>query len=362
MNDCLTIQRKTADVTRAQESLWFVLYDHDYLPVRDKNVGWRPVGSELPSAWDTSQRTIRFNGVDRDSERIRLVGRPAANTYAYNVADASRDRTADVVSDRRVRCLLTALEGNGTFQLTLSKYDDTFTAVLDVGRGTATLTKTTRSDDQTRRTVIGPKTVSLPLGQPIPVALSNVDYRVSLTIDGREILATDDQTYRPNVPLLRDRSRRAWPEPETEIAADHLKLELRHVVVERDVYYTNTTVATEATDPRSGLDSRYAGIHNPFFAGGPGMAGWGTEGNPILLREKEYFMLGDNSPQSKDSRMWWQVGPHLLRRGEKYQIGTVPEDQLIGRAFFVYWPSGFRRAWAARIAIIPNVGRMRWIR
>jgi hypothetical protein len=73
-------------------------------------------------------------------------------------------------------------------------------------------------------------------------------------------------------------------------------------------------------------------------------------------------MLGDNSPQSKDSRLWWEIGPHLLCRGEAYQIGTVPEDQLIGRAFFVYWPSGFRPAWAMRIALVPNVGEMRWIR
>jgi hypothetical protein len=50
---------------------------------------------------------------------------------------------------------------------------------------------------------------------------------------------------------------------------------------------------------------------------------------PILLRsrefaarqgwtvdfEDEYFMLGDNSPQSMDSRLWWTVGPHLKPRG-----------------------------------------------
>jgi signal peptidase I len=36
----------------------------------------------------------------------------------------------------------------------------------------------------------------------------------------------------------------------------------------------------------------------------------------------EYFMLGDNSLQSLDSREW----------------GQVPERMLLGRAIWVYWP------------------------
>jgi signal peptidase I len=36
----------------------------------------------------------------------------------------------------------------------------------------------------------------------------------------------------------------------------------------------------------------------------------------------EYFMLGDNSLQSLDSRDW----------------GQVPEQMLLGRAIWVYWP------------------------
>jgi len=45
------------------------------------------------------------------------------------------------------------------------------------------------------------------------------------------------------------------------------------------------------------------------------------------LPEKRFFALGDNSYNSGDSRYW----------------GTVPEDNLVGVAFIVYWP--FTRHW-----------------
>ena len=45
-----------------------------------------------------------------------------------------------------------------------------------------------------------------------------------------------------------------------------------------------------------------------------------------------------------------------------YQLGTVPQYSLIGKAIFVYWPSGFRVPGLLGFPIIPNVGRMRLIR
>ncbi len=44
--------------------------------------------------------------------------------------------------------------------------------------------------------------------------------------------------------------------------------------------------------------------------------------SPIKIPSGEYFMMGDNRPDSDDSRFW----------------GPVPNRWIIGVAFFTYWP------------------------
>jgi len=49
---------------------------------------------------------------------------------------------------------------------------------------------------------------------------------------------------------------------------------------------------------------------------------YGEEGEGIVVPEDSFFVLGDNSASSKDSRYW----------------GFVPKRNIIGKAIFIYWP------------------------
>lgn len=49
---------------------------------------------------------------------------------------------------------------------------------------------------------------------------------------------------------------------------------------------------------------------------------YGQEGKGIEVDKNSFYVLGDNSSSSKDSRYW----------------GFVPKKNLIGKAFLIYWP------------------------
>ncbi len=350
----LTIRRKSDTSTgrRAQESLWLPVHNQDYLPHRRRDdsppPGWVAMGEGSP--WDASSHVVAFSGANSDERVLRFRSGPdrgvggsgpdrgVRDRYAYNSLAQRRGGESFCVGDSRLRFILDARAGTGHIRLSLSKGPDRFVATLHQN-GECELERlgaTAAGGERYPGTRIDP----IVPGRPVPVEFSNVDYRVSLRVRDREVLTAD---YEPKRPLAELRREDAQIPSVIEVAAARMDLSLQHIVLERDVYYQ--TVQMHSGGGHWG-----------------GRLGWGVGGHPILLRPKEYFVCGDNSPQSADSRLWGEIGPHLLRRGPDYQAGTVPEDQLIGRAFFVYWPSGLKLFPSLPIRLVPNVGEMRWIR
>ena len=76
------------------------------------------------------------------------------------------------------------------------------------------------------------------------------------------------------------------------------------------------------------------------------------------LTDEEYFMCGDNSANSLDSRLW---APGSIQKWIEAEIndhvGTVHKDLVVGRAFLVYFPAPLDGG----AVLTPDVGRMRWI-
>jgi signal peptidase I len=352
----------------AQESLWFLVYNNDYFPTRRSNgsvdprdlPGWVPADPASEALWETSGRVFSFHG---NKPGTIVFNGPLQDFYAYDDPD-NQYKHLFTVSDIKLRAMLNVHKGSGQMDLVLSKWNDVFIARVDsVGR--AQLFRTTRTAFQAGKPALTLVTEGMfpPIRPKDPriLAFENVDYRVRLSIDDKVILQTTDEQYSPQPEKLRSNAKDE-PAPIVQITARDFEVRLAHVLVLRDVYYRsalpNAPGREKPLRERPLRIQMAPGVESPF-AGRPG---YGTVGHPIHLGPADYFVLGDNSPESLDSRLWYEVGPHLESqyRAGRYHMGTVPADQMVGKAFFVYWPAGFRLFGGP--PVIPNVGEMRFIR
>lgn len=350
VNRLLQIARKPAKV---QDSLWQVVFDADY-PPRSKSVGWVP--QQPKSGWKTGDRTFQFTGADNAQPQfLKLQGKDFRDNCRYNYDRADEPRYPSpgtgksIVSDLQLRCAATWQGGNGRIVLRLSKRDRLYSLELSPADGTGRVVSSSLDGS-------GPSDLGTlafrPWKQNWPVELTfqNVDRQLSVSMADKVIWQSPATSFSAADALKEP------PEilpPIVQVGAADLKLELRHLAVMRDLFYRDDVPVQVVPPPNQRIAGKTAIRYADLFAGGPG---WATRNNPMLLRPDEYFMLGDNSPASYDSRAWGMQGPQLA--GRDYRFGTVPADQLVGRAFFVYWPSWYR---LFGLRLIPNIGQLRWI-
>ncbi|MFQ5494251.1 MAG: S26 family signal peptidase [Phycisphaerae bacterium] len=341
----MVIRRKSRT---ARQALAFRVYDHDYAPrTRDRNQPTWSARLGDDSGWKTPGHRLTFEDRGRRSDYVQLEGKEIRATCRYNI----HSRPAPPVSDLRVSFVLTPADARSTVQIRLTKAGKTLWATV---RADGLVTLAVSDDPPTERTppIASTRLPPLTPGKPVEVSFENIDYSLAIHVGGDEVLTSSDDRsspayYGPDLAALRRGRSGGLCHPRIYGAAGAFSLD--HLLVERDEHYY--------------LDASARALNLPWAPRG----GWAGMNTPILLRKDEYFMLGDNTAASKDSRLWDQVGPHLTDRGEGFQLGTVPADQLIGKAFFVYWPSGQPLSWLPiprlnEIGIIPDVGRMRWIR
>ena len=89
--------------------------------------------------------------------------------------------------------------------------------------------------------------------------------------------------------------------------------------------------------------------------------------------EDQFFMCGDNSSNSQDSRLWVMDARRLGKSGSEFY---VTRDLLIGKAFFLYWPHSWDEIptpWGSKVPcfiptplgrfpIVPDFRKMRLVR
>jgi signal peptidase I len=77
------------------------------------------------------------------------------------------------------------------------------------------------------------------------------------------------------------------------------------------------------------------------------------------LGPDQFFVMGDNSPESSDARLWTEGA---TRSGGLPGGAYLERKLLIGKAVCVYWPHSWFRLPFVKWGVVPNVKDMRLVR
>lgn len=177
------------------------------------------------------------------------------------------------------------------------------------------------------------------------VMFANVDQRLCLWIDGSEVSLENKTEYQPPVsPAPRDGDLAP-----VGIAGLKVDFVVSHLFLQRDIYYRSVEYYQ---------NQEYSGNRSHLWELLWDPAAWSREYEDHRqqvrfekMSDDEFFVLGDNSARSADSRLW-----DNKRKAERRH--AVPRSALVGKAFMIYWPHGIPFLNDGR-GYSPNVGPLK---
>jgi len=222
--------------------------------------------------------------------------------FSYNLAPRGNAAPRYGLTDFIVSCEIEIVAGSGNFWCQLT--DGTDLVRAEFSEAGAQLV-------QEQSTILRQASdFRLQPGKRYPLCLAFVDRRVTLTIDGHAPFPSYD------LPALPARAEVSRP---FRFGVRGTQAIVRDIKLYRDVYY---------------LPKGINAVQEPY-----------------TLKHDEYFMMGDNSANSDDSRFW--------------KIPGVPEAAFLGKPFLLHQPS-HRSEWSwwgtPRQSIALDWNRVHWLR
>jgi signal peptidase I len=298
------IQRKSFGHQRAMRVL---VHDDDFAGPAPR---WRP--QEAGSNW--SRQPSGLAHAESTGEDIGWIvynhtaAAAASRTFDgvtdfnfYNRGRLQRNETIHPMADLAMSFRIVEIHGRGLFWLRATDGHDEFMVEVQPGDGKFTIAR--------NRELLAERSGDLHgslRGQTIEISL--IDRQFLFAVNSRTMA-----TVNIDSPLPKE----SVPQP-LAIGVRGLGMVVDHLRVYRDLFYTAGPLGSPA---------------------GP---------MPVLLGANEYFVLGDNSPISQDSRTW-------------SENRLVAHTSLVGRPFVVVYPaSGI--SLAGLHFQVPDLARIRYIR
>lgn len=268
------------------------VFDDRFQSVADtfeRPAGTQSLWAESSEGWALDSRTLAANSV----EGLMTLHRPLSDGY-LDLDGTYVPGEADV-NDAIFECEVLAREITGRAVVELVEQGDVFRFVLEPkSPGTAEASIVRRAAQEHPEEVLLKRVVPFVPGTWTRIRCANVDNGLSFEVSGTpEVLcvAYVENRFDPSDRLKEGRSFG----PRVRFGGEGVQLVFRSIRILRDVHYT-------ARD------------------------NFGVKA-PVDLGPDEYFLLGDNSSESRDSREW----------------GPVRRSQIVGRPIWVVWPPAHAR-------------------
>lgn len=358
---------------RIQRVMLLDVSDSRYAPLV-VDPGYRSPWDGVGNGWDgvRSSSEYVYSG-SGDAKLVWNGTRPITDRYAYNQIRNGFDLSATpeqpttgyrpfYVSDIALSVDMKLNESGIVATPMISARGHQFRAVVDAGAGTA---KVEMREDQEGAAWVAMDSGSFGsrgVGDVVGIEFWHVDQAMWLFIDGDLVCGGAEDGAYSMTPL--ERAQAATGMTRVELEADRRSgdgvskpgvlsrpdvykpatvewgfsgggFALHNVRVRRDISYKNMSDDSSRTATLGG--------HPEHFP---------------TLTDEEFFMCGDNSPRSLDSRLWEEgsIVPWVEELIDD-RVGMVNRDLVVGKAFVVYWPSMLKEGKMAA----PDVGRVRWI-
>jgi len=356
------IQRKPE---RAQRSEWQDVFSSEYQPLNPairgqgtfKSPWLAPVGDR---DWQIEgKQSYEYHGTTGTSLKWDHARRPVEDSYSYNESHNGYGQMVFPVSDINMSCGFEPL-ADGPVSVTAAVRTRGHEFQAQIQDQAVTLRMGPLGNDTgsgrvvTGWTTIGSGTLKHPLkrGTVSNIEVWHVDQSVQVWEDG-VLVAKGEYNWSPSERVqntigmntgevisewkgkqrnvMRETSRYPNPEMRWEISQP---TRMHRVGMRRDIHYQpgmlSNTVPSRATHPLS----------------------------TMTLNKDQFFVCGDNSPASLDARLWPDPEQWVAKVIDNTP-GVVPRDLMIGKAFFVYFPSLMTGPSSG--LPVPDFGRMRWI-
>lgn len=246
-------------------------------------------------------------------EPDRQAPGPVRDFVAYNGIGAGGEHRVD---DLMLETQLAFRPNVPSLHLRLEHAATRFVVTIPISSGT-----TITVDQNGTRSQLPARTPALIASPPSAPRWHRIEASV---IDQALLVAIDGQPLFDPIPFDNASSRPRAPSSPLAIGVPEGEAEVRDLKIFRDVYYT------------------------PALAGS--MRQPHAVNTPVTLEADQYFVLGDNSPVSNDSR-FWPRGP------------VVQAARLVGKPFLVHLPSQMipLHLWGPARVWIPDFRQIRYI-